>query len=348
MAGLLAVTIDLKIFHPQIARHHWTSWLPIWTTSSEMSLIIRLLFSLMGLVVPTVFTFDAIATATLLPQNIPTKLQFNTMKQDDNDLDSQSSSPTPIRSGKRRRRQSRIDEIFCSNTTSNDMRYTPLILGSDSDSESLDSIHLDSKGTSDDRNSDRASDTESDEVVGPRVRRKRHIALSPRSNESTHAASADGDSNADLSQEVRDINSSARKGMVTQRMRDAMSRNKRKSEFQRSLESLRKKKQGLQTDSEDENEKGRALYDTSSDIDSIGSDDFVVEDERELTLEEFMEIPPEFTSIAYQGPQFNFKVVIQAEVFALLHPRYYCLDYTGRLVFEEAHIRCHPPSSSIL
>lgn len=306
------------------------------------------MFSLTGWVLPTVFTFDVVAIASTLPRNNSFEQNFNTTKQDDSDLGSQSSSPPPVRAGKKYRRQSRIDEIFCPNATSNEQRYSPSVLGSDYNSENPDNIHLDSKGTSDYRNSDRWSDAESDEVIGPGVRRRRHLALSPHSNESANTESVDVDSGAELSQEVFDITSSARKSMPTHRMRDAKSRNKRKSEFQKNLENLHKKKRGLQTDSEDSSEKGRALYDTSSDIDSVGSDDFVVEDEQELTLDELMEIPPEFTSAAYQGPRSNFKVVIQAEVFALLHPKYYCLDYTGRFMFEEAYIRCHPPSSSVL
>jgi hypothetical protein len=46
-------------------------------------------------------------------------------------------------------------------------------------------------------------------------------------------------------------------------------------------------------------------------------------------LEQMMEIPPEFTSVSYQGPQLNFKVVVQGEVYAVLHPDYDGLDYTG-------------------
>lgn len=132
-----------------------------------------------------------------------------------------------------------------------------------------------------------------------------------------------------MSAEVRDITSSAKKSSVTQRMRDAKSRNKRKSQFQKNLDSLRKKKQGIQSDSEDQNENGKALYDSTSDIDSVASDDFIVDDDQELTIEEFMEIPPEFTSLSYQGPQLNFKIVVQGEVYAVLHPEYHGLDYTG-------------------
>jgi len=53
-----------------------------------------------------------------------------------------------------------------------------------------------------------------------------------------------------------------------------------------------------------------------------------VEDEQTLNLEELDEIPPEFTSVSYQGPQHNFKVVVQAEVYAVLHPDYHNLDYS--------------------
>ena len=123
--------------------------------------------------------------------------------------------------------------------------------------------------------------------------------------------------------------SSARKSRVSQRTRDVKSRNKRKSQFQKNLDNLRKKKKGIQVESDEENEKGRALYDSESDVNSVASEDFVVEDNQDLTLEELMEIPPEFTSVSYQGPQLNFKVVVQGEVYALLHPDYHTLDYSG-------------------
>jgi hypothetical protein len=124
-------------------------------------------------------------------------------------------------------------------------------------------------------------------------------------------------------------------------MRDPQSRNKLKSQFQKSLESLRKKKQGLQNldseqdDDDDESQDprggGGGLYDSNSDVDSVGSEDFVVNDEMEIPLEQLMEIPPEFTSVSYQGPQLNFKVVVQGEVYALLHPDYHGLDYLSKI-----------------
>jgi hypothetical protein len=121
-------------------------------------------------------------------------------------------------------------------------------------------------------------------------------------------------------------------------MRDSVSRNKQKSAFQKNLESLLKKKQGLQEESDEESDQdddeesgndGKALYDSESDVDSVETDDFVVDEDKEMTMEEMMEIPPEFTSVSYQGPQLNFKVVVQGEVYALLHPDYHGLDYSS-------------------
>src|SRR5277367_3419065 len=174
------------------------------------------------------------------------------------------------------------------------------------------------------------SDADSDDIVGPRVRRQRHLPSSPLADRGDpHTPSPPVESEEELSQEVRDITSSARKSIVAQRMRDPKSRNKRKSQFQKNLESLRKKKQGVQSDSEDQTEMGRALYDSTSDIDSVASDEFIVDEDQELTIEELMEIPPEFTSLSYQGPQLNFKIAVQGEVYAVLHPDFHGLDYAG-------------------
>jgi hypothetical protein len=186
---------------------------------------------------------------------------------------------------------------------------------------------------------DQVSDADSDEIVGPRIRRQKLLISSPPRTPSPHPPSRHEQlTDEELSQEeVRDITSSARKARVIQRMRSPQSRNKLKSEFQKNLESLRKKKQGLQSDSEshdesqseDDSQDKRGLYDSASDVDSVGSDDFVVDEDMELTREELMEIPPEFTSVSYQVPKLNFKVVVQGEVYALLHPDYHGLDYTG-------------------
>ena len=174
------------------------------------------------------------------------------------------------------------------------------------------------------------SDADSDDIIGPRVRRQRRLPSSPLAERDyLQNPPSDVESEEELIEELRDITSSAKKSVVAQRIRDAKSRNKRKSQFEKNLENLRKKKQGLQSDSDDETEEARALYDSTNDLESVDSDDFIVDDEPELTVEQMMEIPPEFTSVSYQGPQLNFKIVVEGEVYAVLHPQYHGLDYTG-------------------
>ena len=238
------------------------------------------------------------------------------------------SSPTPVRSGTKRKRQSRIDELFLPDTGSAERKCNRVVLN-DSESDTLDNIHLQPERATPEE-ADSLSDPDSDVLVGPRARRKRHLTSSP-AVARHHSVSPAAELDEDLQAEVRDITSSAMKSPVMQRTRDAKSRNKRKSQFQKNLESLGKQKQGLQTDPDEESEKGKALYDSESDVNSVASEDFIVQDSQELTLEEMMEIPPEFTSVSYQGPQLNFKVVIQGEVYALLHPDYHALDYSGKL-----------------
>jgi hypothetical protein len=136
------------------------------------------------------------------------------------------------------------------------------------------------------------------------------------------------------------LTSSARRNSLPdQRTRDAQVRNRKKSQFNKALDSLKKRKRGLDQSSsspsedsgnDDEEDKRAALYDSDSDAESVASKDFVVEDD-EQTLQDLLEIPPEFTSLSYQGPQLKFKVVVQAEVYALLHPAYRNMDYSGRL-----------------
>jgi uncharacterized protein YacL (UPF0231 family) len=239
---------------------------------------------------------------------------------------SPSPSPIPVRSGVKRKHQSRIDDLFLRDTGSRERKISRVVL-SDSESETLDTIHLEPERKNDPQEVDSPSDTDSDIVVGPPARRQRHRpSSSPLVGRHRSPAT---ESDEDLQEEVHDITSSARKSPIMQRTRDIKSRNKRKSQFQKNLENLRKKKQGLQMDSDEENEEGGALYDSESYVNSVGSQDFVVEDNQELTLEEMMEIPPEFTSVSYQGSQLNFKIVVQGEVHALLHPDYQALDYSG-------------------
>ena len=189
------------------------------------------------------------------------------------------------------------------------------------------------------------SEADSDDIVGPNIRRRRLSGPSPL-NVTRHTPQSDT-SDKDLQEELRDITSFARKNSVTQRMRDAGTRNKKKSQFQKNLESLRRKKRGVTEDSEAESEHERALYDSTSDVESVGSDDFIVDDDRELTLEEMMEIPPEFTSVSYQGPQLNFKIVIQGEVYALLHPNFHALDYNGIIWAGNPNVRLREPRVTI-
>jgi hypothetical protein len=239
-------------------------------------------------------------------------------------------SDTPHITNKRKY-QSRIDELFqpTSSSTAKKRRRQVLDSASESDIDALDSFQLEVEKSTDPIQINQVSDADSDDIIGPRVRRQRHLLSSPLAKHPPRTTSPQVDTDEELSQELRDLTSSARKSFVAQRMRDAKTRNKRKSQFQKNLESLRKKKQGMESLSDTESEKGRALYDSASDIDSVASDDFIVEDDQELTLEQMMEIPPEFTSVSYQGPQLNFKIVVQGEVYAVLHPDYYELDYTG-------------------
>jgi hypothetical protein len=247
-------------------------------------------------------------------------------------------SPTPLLKGERstskRRYQSRIDELFLSQVTSGSNRKRPLSVNSD-DSEQLDHIQLEPENRSETQIDNEESEADSDVIVGPRARRQRYLPSSPPNVNRPHTPSPATESSDDeLSQELRDITSSARKVLVQKRTRDSQSRNKRKSQYQKGLESLRKRKDATEDESEDESDddesvKGKALYDSESDVDSIGSDDFVVEDDEKLTAEQMTKTPPEFTSVSYQSPQHNFKVVIQAEVYALLHPDYHALDYSS-------------------
>ena len=255
-------------------------------------------------------------------------------------------SPVPVRSGIKRKHQSRIDLLFLPGTGPSERKISRVVL-SDSESDTLDNIHLEPEGKNDPEEVDSPSDADSDVLVGPRARRQRHLPSSSPVIDHHRSPSPATESSDDLQEEVRDITLSARKSDVLQRTRDVKSRNKRKSQFQKNLENLRKKKKGLQMDSDEENKKERALYDSESDVNSVGSEDFVVEDNQDLTLEELMEIPPEFTSVSYQGPQLNFKVVVQGEVYALLHPDYHTLDYSGIYRFQEKLIcrYCEPRSS---
>jgi len=183
-----------------------------------------------------------------------------------------------------------------------------------------------------------SDDSEQDIIIRPGARRQRHASSTLPPRRSKDRYHTPGDDEEELLEEVRDLTSSVRKGSLTNsRIRDAGSRNKRKSQFQKHLDSLKKRKQGMNIESpsdeedeeEEENGKKVALYDSDSDAGSVASKDFIVEDDGKLGLQELLEIPPEFTSLSYQGPQLNFKVVVQAEVYALLHPLYQSMDYSG-------------------
>ena len=244
---------------------------------------------------------------------------------------STSSPPeTPIRSTKiwKRTVQNLLDDFF-QPTSSNEPRSGPQRVESDSESDNLDQIQFE-EAKLDEQPKD--SDNESD-IIGPRVRRQRYLPSSSPPPVTANSPTQDNvSSDEELSQELRDITSSAKKSLVLHRMRDAHSRNKQKSRFQKELKNLMKKKKGLQDESDEEEEEAeeenRGLYDSVSEVESVASEDFIVEDEQTLNLEELDEIPPEFTSVSYQGPQHNFKVVVQAEVYAVLHPDYHNLDYS--------------------
>jgi hypothetical protein len=250
-------------------------------------------------------------------------------------------SPPPVRAGQKRKYQGRIDELFLPEQEPNERKISRVVLDSGSDSEVLDNIQLELEPkTKEAQENDSVSDADSDDVIGPRVRRQRHLESSPVTNTLPRSTSSAVESDEELHEEVRDLTSSAKKIHVAQRTRDAKTRNKQKSQFQKNLDNLLKKKQGLESDSDEESVKGRALYDSESDVDSLASDDFIVEDKQELSLEEMMEIPPEFTSVSYQGTQLNFKVVVQGEVFALLHPDYHALNYAGLpFMLKKTHMR---------
>lgn len=288
-----------------------------------------LLSSLIKQVFPPVLSFNSVASFVTNSSENLSKTQSEVMVSwMDEPNSSPTPSPAPVRSGVKRKHQSRIDLLFLPDTGSSERKITRVVL-SDSESDTLDNIHLELERKNIPQEVESPSDADSEILVGPRARRQRHLPSSSPVINLHRSPSPATESNEDLKEEVRDITSSARKSPVLQRTRDVKSRNKRKSQFQKNLENLRKKKQGLQTDSDEESEKGRALYDSENDVNSVASEDFVVEDNQELTLEEMMEIPPEFTSVSYQGTQLNFKVVVQGEVYALLHPDYHALDYSG-------------------
>lgn len=219
-------------------------------------------------------------------------------------------------------------------------KNTQTLRESEGESDMLDQNEFD-RDPSEPRTPEPASGNDSDDVVSPRVRRRRHLPPSP-GEQNSPTASEDVPEEEVSEDEVRDIASSVRKSSVSSRMRDPISRNKRKSAFQKNLENLLKKKQGLQESDEDsdededeeEGEDGKGLYDSESDVDSVKTDDFVVDEDKKMSLEELMEIPPEFTSASYQGPQLNFKVAVQGEVYALLHPDYHNLDYSSTPLFK--------------
>jgi Domain of unknown function (DUF4211) len=233
---------------------------------------------------------------------------------------------TPVRDREKSTHQSHINE-FSTPTTSILSKSRRRRVESESDSDTVDHVQPEEKPQFEASAEEEDDSDEDSDVVGPRTRRQRYLPSSSPARALPRTPSAVRESDDELSEELRDITSSARKTSVSNRMRDARSRNKQKSQFQKNLESLKKKKHGLEDDSEEGQEEGKGLYDSASDVESIASGDFVVDDEEGLTLEEQAAIPPEFTSVAYQGMAQKFKVVIQAEVYALLHPDYHGLDY---------------------
>jgi Domain of unknown function (DUF4211) len=250
---------------------------------------------------------------------------------------------------KKRKRQSRITDLFAVDSPPTERRRSRVIVDDDSGSDTLDHITVgvqrqiqvllddeeeeksgdEEERQQDDKEAGKGDLDDSDEdaiIIRPGARRQR---TTPSPSKHRYQTPTNDDDSEDLLEEVRELTSSVRKNSLPgRRTRDPTSRNKRKSQFQKNLDSLKKRKQGLSDSSEEEEERGAALYDSMSDVESVASKDFVVEDEGDVG-EELMEMPPEFTSLAYQGPQLNFKVVVQAEVYALLHPDYADMDYSG-------------------
>ena len=121
---------------------------------------------------------------------------------------------------------------------------------------------------------------------------------------------------------------------MSRRLVEAMAKHPLPMDLQAAIIDLDDPIESEQEDDDESQDLGQGeggLYDSNSDVDSVGSEDFVVNDEMEIPLEQLMEIPPEFTSVSYQGPQLNFKVVVQGEVYALLHPDYHGMDYTSMI-----------------
>jgi PKD repeat protein len=184
------------------------------------------------------------------------------------------------------------------------------------------------------------SDADSDEIITPRARRLRHLSIqSPTEMPFNSVPDSKSDqeyegilgASGKLEEEYRDLTSSARKTVIDHRMRDDKSRNKIRSRYQKNLEMLRgKSTRSLQTESEEDTENNVGLYDTASDIESVPSDDFVVEDEDPIAVEEMEQIPPEFTTASTGSFRLNFKIMVQAEVYAVLHPDFKELDYSGQ------------------
>jgi hypothetical protein len=275
---------------------------------------------------------------------------------EEEELDEEDFILSPVQQ-KKRKRQNRITELFAVNSSPTERRRSRMIISDDSESDTLDHITvgtqrqipilLDDEDDEDEEKDDDEEeerqqegkeagegdpdDSEEDAIIIRRgAPRQRHT---PTPSKPRYQTPTNNDDDEDLLEEVRELTSSIRKNPLPgRRTRDPTSRNKRKSQFQKNLDSLKKRKQGLSDSSEveeEEEERGAALYDSESDVESVASKDFVVEDEGDVGQELMEEIPPEFTSLAYQGPQLNFKVVVQAEVYALLHPDYTDMDYSG-------------------
>jgi Domain of unknown function (DUF4211) len=269
------------------------------------------------------------------------------------------SSPTLPRLGTKRTYQNRIDEHFFPAEEGDllDAKRARRedVSDDDSDSEVFDGIQLAPKSSSsrriieseeeeelddeteieeaEDEEDQGEDDTEieeedsdaeeSDVLISPRIRRQRHLTSGdPDSDEPVDDVSEE---------ELQDIKSSAKKSPVNSRIRDVKSRNRRKSAFQKALERLHKRKED-ESETETETDVGKPIYDTASDAGSVDSENFVVDDDDIPTADLLAQIPAQFTSMAVQGQQFNFKIVVQAEVYALLHPAYLNFDYSGTTI----------------
>ena len=97
------------------------------------------------------------------------------------------------------------------------------------------------------------------------------------------------------------------------------------SQRQKRLQLL-KKKQKVESDSaEEEEEEEEVVF--------VEEDNFVVSDEEEYAEQALSEMPEQFKSSSHQSLEYNFKVVLQLEIYRALQPKY---DTTDDAYFSDA------------